>query len=522
MMKKDTKACPIAHEPYFLGVLPRINAESCLLKKGDFGVRIDVKKKSFVTMIKGESSVHHERLSDEGGRWFSVRKPKRKFNTIQEFVKHHKKNAFLFDGEEVTVSNVNTRPFWMLPKSELQLEKTVLGTGEFSTVQAGSYKRLLKLAVKICKDTGEDDEVEEQNAEMVMEAIVMKDFKHMHVINFYGISCDESPIMIAMEFCPGGSLSSHLKKQLDAITVGERVRYCYETAVGMEFLHTKQLIHRDLAARNVLISQYGLLKISDFGMSKVVNVLAGERVRNHKKPLRWTAPEAISDDAPCYSWASDVWAWGVMLYEIFGNGAQPFAAMDNNKVTDMIGSCKMMPMPEKTPEDIQEMNKKGIFVKDTKERLTFAKIVVLLKSLETKHPPPALGQATVFQLPGVESIDPKDLEQILKGINRLFKDKAAAQASLALGKTPSKGTALSNSAEDPKQPRKKGTSSAESCKTQVLMSKGMKNRKIKSPDSKKPRSKTSKPKKKSLSSTASDEDAKGKQKKKESQINDKG
>ncbi|CAD5207166.1 unnamed protein product [Bursaphelenchus okinawaensis] len=472
----------IVHEPYFLGVLPRVNAENCLLKKGDFAVRFDVRKKSFVSMIKGLSSVHHERLSEEGGRWHSVRKPKRKFNTINEFVEHHKKNAFLFDGEEVTIMNVNTRPFWMLTKSEMHLEKTKL-----------------------------EDEAEEQNAEMVTEATVMKDFKHSHVISFYGICCDESPIMIAMEFCPGGSLSSHLKKQLDAITVGERVRYCFETALGMEFLHTKELIHRDLAARNVLISSEGMLKISDFGMSKIVNVLAGERVRNLKKPLRWTAPEAVSDEAPCYTWASDVWAWGVMLYEIFGNGAQPFAEIDNDKVRAMILSCKMLPMPDKTPEEIRLLTKNGIFLKDTQVRMSFTKIVLMLRVWELKYKPPEFGLATVFQIPGVQAVAPKDLEDKMDQIGCLIGDKGVSLSTARGGsKSPVFHSAKSNPLEAQKAhgsgrkvPSKKH--SAESPKS----SKKKHKKKSKSP-TKKPKPKASKAKKKSHSSTESDDEAKSK------------
>lgn len=119
---------------------------------------------------------------------------------------------------------------------------------------------------------------------------------------------NEPPIMIIIEFCPGGNLLDHLIKAASTVSTGERVLYCYEAAKGMNYLHQHHYTHRDLAARNCLISKDGVVKISDFGLSQPNKDLKADNSNVDVKvqiPLRWMAPETLKRK-PKFSFASDV------------------------------------------------------------------------------------------------------------------------------------------------------------------------------------------------------------------------
>ncbi|EFO15148.2 serine/threonine protein kinase [Loa loa] len=119
---------------------------------------------------------------------------------------------------------------------------------------------------------------------LMREAFLMSQFKHPNVVKFHGICYDVPTISIVMEQCTGGSLDAHLRQWECKITVGERILYGLETAKGMRYLQEKELIHRDLATRNCLISKYGIIKISDFGLSQLatdhIDNLTKQRVTN--------------------------------------------------------------------------------------------------------------------------------------------------------------------------------------------------------------------------------------------------
>ncbi|PIO57635.1 hypothetical protein TELCIR_20946, partial [Teladorsagia circumcincta] len=100
----------------------------------------------------------------------------------------------------------------------------------------------------------------------------------------YGVACDHYPVMIVMEFCPGGNLQDHLQKYNSQIEVGELICYASETSRGMRYLHSKSCVHRDLAARNCLISEAGQIKISDFGLSKIAEDLGGKGGESEGEP----------------------------------------------------------------------------------------------------------------------------------------------------------------------------------------------------------------------------------------------
>ena len=140
-----------------------------------------------------------------------------------------------------------------------------------------------------------------------------------------------------MEYCAGGNLENHLRKQGPKISTAERLLYCFEAATGMRYLHSKNCIHRDLAARNCLISNAGFIKITDFGLSQMMpeemkpeaalDQLNEANPSKHatkqpeaemkaQVPIRWMAPESLRKKDRTYSAKTDVWSYGVLCYEV--------------------------------------------------------------------------------------------------------------------------------------------------------------------------------------------------------------
>lgn len=130
--------------------------------------------------------------------------------------------------------------------------------------------------------------------------------------------------MLLMELVDGGSLDKYLQKNASKITVPERIKMCHDAAKGLEYLHDKGCIHRDVAARNCLVSE-GRCKISDFGLSREMSAVnAKYKLTNLKQklPIRWLAPETLTTAS--YSTKSDVFSYGILMWEIFSDGADPY------------------------------------------------------------------------------------------------------------------------------------------------------------------------------------------------------
>ncbi|CAI4224953.1 unnamed protein product [Auanema sp. JU1783] len=289
----------------------------------------------------------------------------------------------------------------------------MLGSGNFCNVYKGVYKRTGEahdVAIKICHNGRRGDNVVEdrKNAQKAMtsEAEVMSYYVHNHIIQFYGLACDHPPILIVMEYCPGGSLDKLLKKEKENISMAERIIYSLEAARGMRYLHSKHCIHRDLAARNCLISSNGYIKIADFGLSKIVgnedDVDIENGGANTQIPLRWMAPESLKKPMRFCS-KTDVWAYSILLYEIFNNGIKPWADDTNwppKQIAGHIRKCLMPDLPQKMPKDIIDLVK-TIWVLDADSRPTMNVICNKLMEIRRKYPAPSSDKLVINKIDGV-------------------------------------------------------------------------------------------------------------------------
>ena len=227
---------------------------------------------------------------------------------------------------------------WEMDPTKLTLIRQ-LGSGLFGTVMlmaaadlAGPGTAML-VAVKTLQDTGADASV---RAEFLGEMALMKQLRHPNLVGLVAVCTRVEAAMMVMEYMRGGSLDGWLDEKAASMGQEALLHIAHQIALGMEALGLAGIVHRDLAARNVLIGEGLRAKVSDYGMSRA---LGGEKEyyriqKNRPMPLRWMAAEIL--DTGKWTTATDVWAYGMVLFEIFSGGHTPFPGLDSNEVADAL------------------------------------------------------------------------------------------------------------------------------------------------------------------------------------------
>jgi len=164
------------------------------------------------------------------------------------------------------------------------------------------------VALKFCKNKGKIEE-------FMKEVKLMVELPpHPNVVQVFGVSLDGPQPIIVMEYCAGGSLDKLLFATNVALSDKQKIRLIRGIAAGMLHLHKYNIIHRDLAARNILLTANADPKISDFGMSYIIERASEQQISNDFGPVCWMAPESLAHRS--YSEKSDVWSFGIVVYEI--------------------------------------------------------------------------------------------------------------------------------------------------------------------------------------------------------------
>uniref|UniRef100_UPI0037E902DD tyrosine-protein kinase SYK isoform X2 n=1 Tax=Semicossyphus pulcher TaxID=241346 RepID=UPI0037E902DD len=240
-------------------------------------------------------------------------------------------------------------------RNHLMLEDGELGSGNFGTVMKGIYrmrKTQKPVAVKILKNDDNNPAVRE---EMLREANVMQQLDNPYIVRMIGI-CEAENLMLVMELAELGPLNKFLQKnkQTNIKNITELV---HQVSMGMKYLEEHNFVHRDLAARNVLLVTQHYAKISDFGLSKAIAEEQNYyKAKAHGKwPVKWYAPECINYFK--FSSKSDVWSFGVLMWEAFSHGQKPYKGMRGNDVLQMIESGQRMDSPLNCPQEIFDIMK---------------------------------------------------------------------------------------------------------------------------------------------------------------------
>ncbi|KAJ8394985.1 hypothetical protein AAFF_G00039360 [Aldrovandia affinis] len=263
--------------------------------------------------------------------------------------------------------------------SSIRIER-VIGAGEFGEVCSGRLKLPSKREIYVAIKSLKAGYSEQQRRDFLSEASIMGQFDHPNIIRLEGVVTRCKPVMIITEYMENGSLDTFLKKHDGQFTIIQLVGMLRGIAAGMSYLSEMNYIHRDLAARNILVNSNLVCKVSDFGLSRVLedDPEAAYTTRGGKIPIRWTAPEAIAYRK--FTSASDVWSYGIVMWEVISYGERPYWEMSNQDVIKAIDEGYRLPAPMDCPVVLHQLML-DCWEKGRSERPKFGQIVATLDKL---------------------------------------------------------------------------------------------------------------------------------------------
>ncbi|NWH41853.1 FES kinase, partial [Chloropsis hardwickii] len=252
--------------------------------------------------------------------------------------------------------------------------------GNFGEVFSGRLRAdNSPVAVKSCRETLPP----ELKAKFLQEARILKQYRHPNIVRLIGVCTQKQPIYIVMELVQGGDFLTFLRSEGPHLRVKELIKMTENAAAGMEYLESKHCIHRDLAARNCLVTERNTLKISDFGMSREEEDGVYASTGGMKQiPVKWTAPEALNYGR--YSSESDVWSFGILLWEAFSLGAVPYANLSNQQTREAVEHGMRLEPPEQCPEEVYQLMQR-CWEYDPRKRPSFSTIHQDLTAIRKRH-----------------------------------------------------------------------------------------------------------------------------------------
>ncbi|XP_067121007.1 uncharacterized protein [Centruroides vittatus] len=258
----------------------------------------------------------------------------------------------------VAAHNLLALDEWEIPRNHVVINRK-LGEGAFGTVYGGETfiesKGWVAAAVKTLKIGASVEE----KLDFLSEADMMKRFNHHNIVSLLGVCTKGEPVYMIMEFMLYGNLKTYLLSRRNLVkeneTNEEVSSFCLtnmalDIARGLSYLAEMKYVHRDLACRNCLVNARRVVKIGDFGLCKPVFDCDCYKFKG-KMPIRWMAPESLSKGI--FSPMTDIWSYGVLLYEMVTFGSFPFQGFSNNQVYEHIINGKTLSVPKQCKTELK-------------------------------------------------------------------------------------------------------------------------------------------------------------------------
>ncbi|XP_035281672.1 tyrosine-protein kinase TXK isoform X2 [Anguilla rostrata] len=358
--EKDTME---VHEWYCKNIT-RSKAEQLLrqeAKEGGYIVRDSSQQGSYTVSVftkalgsKDGVIRHYQIKRDDSGMFFLAEK--HVFSSIPEVIHYHNHNAAGLVtrlryavgpmGKCVPATAGFSYEKWEINPSELSVMKE-LGSGQFGVVRLGKWRTLCKVAIKIINEGSMSEE------DFIEEAKVMTRLCHPKLVQLYGVCMKQRPICIVTEFMENGCLLNFLRQRNGSLSREWLLAMCQDACEGMQYLEESGFIHRDLAARNCLVSDKNVVKVCDFGMTRYVLDNQYTSSTGSMFPVKWSPPEVLHFNK--YSSKSDVWSFGVLMWEIFTEGRTPFENKSNPEVVEEITQGNRLYQPYKASHKVYQL-----------------------------------------------------------------------------------------------------------------------------------------------------------------------
>ncbi|XP_018618665.1 NT-3 growth factor receptor [Scleropages formosus] len=278
--------------------------------------------------------------------------------------------------------------------------KRELGEGAFGKVflaecyNLSPTKEKILVAVKTLKDP-----TLAARKDFQREAELLTNLQHEHIVRFYGVCVDGDPLIMVFEYMKHGDLNKFLRahgpdamilvdgqpmQSSGELSLSQMLHVATQIAAGMVYLASQHFVHRDLATRNCLVGNGLLVKIGDFGMSRDIYSMDYYRVGGHTMlPIRWMPPESIMYRK--FTTESDVWSFGIILWEIFTYGKQPWFQLSNNEVIECITQGRVLERPRICPKEVYDIML-GCWQREPHQRLSIKDIQKILYALGKTAP----------------------------------------------------------------------------------------------------------------------------------------
>ena len=333
--------------------MKRFDAEKKLLQIGNqpgtFLIREDeIHPEKYTLSIRGEEIVNHYRIHkvDSSGYYLGSCA---KFLSLEDLVKYYQRDSHGLCCH-LTVScpkegSINIDK-WEIERCSIHIVKR-LHVGEFSEVGEGLWNNTTPVAVEVFK-TGTMPA-----QEVLAKVEVMKKLCHPKILQLYAVCSREEPIYIITELMTKGDLLNYLRGEGRHLKLPTLIDIGAQVANGMDYLGSQHYIHRDLAARNVLVGDSNIVKIAGLTSFENNDECYTNETASYKWTIKWTAPEAILYNR--FTIKSDVWSFGILLYELVTHGCFPYHGMTNGEVLEKLSQGYRMPMPMACPKPLYEI-----------------------------------------------------------------------------------------------------------------------------------------------------------------------
>uniref|UniRef100_A0A8C3GZ66 Tyrosine-protein kinase n=1 Tax=Corvus moneduloides TaxID=1196302 RepID=A0A8C3GZ66_CORMO len=336
--------------------ISRSKAETLLRdegREGAFMVR-DSRQPGMYTVSVFTKHYHINETTDFPKRYYLAEK--HVFDSIPDLINYHQHNAAgLVTRLRYAVSSWRRKaPITaglsygklVINASELTRVQEI-GSGQFGVVYLGYLLDKTKVAIKTIREGAMSEE------DFIEEAKVLMKLSHPKLVQLYGVCFEDAPICLVFEFMENGCLSDYLRSQRGSFSKETLLGMCLDVCEGMAYLEQNSVIHRDLAARNCLVGESHVVKVSDFGMSRIVLDDQYTSSTGTKFPVKWSAPEVFSYSN--YSTKSDVWSFGVLMWEVFSEGKIPYENRTNAEVVEEINAGFRLYKPKLASKAIYEV-----------------------------------------------------------------------------------------------------------------------------------------------------------------------
>lgn len=227
-----------------------------------------------------------------------------------------------------------------IDQSDIQLVDKI-GVGQFSYIWKGVMYGVLPVTVKISRP---------MCARSSLEAALLLRLSHPNIVQLYGVCSTRVPLYTVLEFVKHGSLSEYLHNEGSTLQFTHLINIARQVASGMAHLEEHNYVHRDLSAKNILVGDKLTCKVANFESTQIVR--RGSSMVAVDLSVKWTAPESILHNT--FTVKSDIWSFGVVLYEIVTYGRSPYPGLMNRQVLELVQQGYRMPRPMNCPEKLYD------------------------------------------------------------------------------------------------------------------------------------------------------------------------